>query len=54
MKYRVLIEQNEDGEEASIIGEVREEPARTVLMHAGLGGTRMIRMLAGDTLPRIC
>jgi hydrogenase expression/formation protein HypE len=44
----------EGGEEASIIGEVREEPARMVLMHTGFGGTRMIAMLVGDPLPRIC
>src|ERR671915_2393797 len=42
------------GEEASIIGEVRDEPARMVLMHTGFGGTRMIDMLVGDPLPRIC
>jgi hydrogenase expression/formation protein HypE len=41
-------------EETSIIGEVREEPARMVLMHTGFGGTRMIDMLVGDPLPRIC
>jgi hydrogenase expression/formation protein HypE len=44
----------EGGEDASIIGEVREEPARMVLMHTGFGGTRMIDMLVGDPLPRIC
>jgi hydrogenase expression/formation protein HypE len=42
------------GEEASIIGEVREEPARMVVMHTQFGGTRMIDMLVGDPLPRIC
>ncbi len=40
--------------EAEIIEEVREEPARMVLMHTGFGGTRMIDMLVGDPLPRIC
>jgi hydrogenase expression/formation protein HypE len=44
----------EGGEDAAIIGEVREEPARMVLMHTGFGGTRMIDMLVGDPLPRIC
>jgi hydrogenase expression/formation protein HypE len=44
----------EGGEEASIIGEVREEPARMVIMHTQFGGTRMIDMLVGDPLPRIC
>jgi hydrogenase expression/formation protein HypE len=42
------------GQEASIIGEVREEPARMVVMHTLFGGTRMIDMLVGDPLPRIC
>src|SRR5918995_1837720 len=42
------------GEEAQVIGEVREEPARMVVMHTGFGGTRMIDMLVGDPLPRIC
>jgi hydrogenase expression/formation protein HypE len=42
------------GEEAAIIGEVREEPARMVLMHTQFGGTRLIDMLVGDPLPRIC
>ncbi|CAN5834009.1 hypothetical protein BH23ACT11_BH23ACT11_15460 [soil metagenome] len=35
-------------------GEVCEEPARMVLMHTGFAGTRMIDMLVGDPLPRIC
>src|SRR5215218_483358 len=42
------------GEEAQIIGEAREEPARMVIMHTQFGGTRMIDMLVGDPLPRIC
>ncbi len=42
------------GEEAAIIGEVCAEPARMVLMHTQFGGTRMIDMLVGDPLPRIC
>jgi hydrogenase expression/formation protein HypE len=44
----------EGGENAQIIGEVREEPARMVVMHTRFGGTRMIDMLVGDPLPRIC
>jgi hydrogenase expression/formation protein HypE len=44
----------EGGEEARIIGEVREEPAQMVVMHTQFGGTRMIDMLVGDPLPRIC
>jgi hydrogenase expression/formation protein HypE len=44
----------EGGEQADVIGEVREEPARMVLMYTQFGGTRMIDMLVGDPLPRIC
>jgi hydrogenase expression/formation protein HypE len=42
------------GGEAVIIGEVREQPARTVLAAASYGGTRVVDMLVGDPLPRIC
>jgi hydrogenase expression/formation protein HypE len=42
------------GEEAVFIGEVREAPARTVLAAASYGGTRVVDMLVGDPLPRIC
>ncbi len=44
----------EGGEDAQIIGEIKEEPARMVVMHTQFGGTRMIDMLVGDPLPRIC
>jgi hydrogenase expression/formation protein HypE len=44
----------EGGEEGESPGEVREEPARMVVMHTMFGGTRMIDMLGGDSLPRIC
>ena len=44
----------EGGEDAQIIGEIREEPERMVIMHTQFGGTRMIDMLVGDPLPRIC
>jgi len=42
------------GEGAVIIGEVREQPARTVLALSAYGGTRVVDMLVGDPLPRIC
>jgi hydrogenase expression/formation protein HypE len=42
------------GHEAVIIGEVRDQPAATVLGTTGYGGTRVIDMLVGDPLPRIC
>ena len=42
------------GEDAQVIGEVREQPAGAVLVTTPYGGTRIIDMLVGDPLPRIC
>lgn len=42
------------GEEARMIGEVTEQPAGSVLVTTGYGGTRIVDMLVGDPLPRIC
>ena len=44
----------EGGDGARIIGEVREQPASAVLVTTGYGGSRIIDMLVGDPLPRIC
>lgn len=40
--------------QAARIGEIREQPAGTVLGTTSYGGTRVIDMLVGDPLPRIC
>lgn len=42
------------GESAALIGEVRGAPAATVLSTTRYGGTRIVDMLVGDPLPRIC
>jgi len=42
------------GEDACIIGEIRQQPAATVVCVSGYGGTRVVDMLVGDPLPRIC
>jgi hydrogenase expression/formation protein HypE len=42
------------GEEARIIGEVSEQPAGSVLATTSYGGSRIVDMLVGDPLPRIC
>ena len=41
-------------EEAALIGEVTDEPAGRVLSRSSYGGTRIVDMLVGDPLPRIC
>lgn len=42
------------GEQAALIGEVAEEPQGMVLVKTAFGGTRIMDMLIGDPLPRIC
>ncbi|MGN6392380.1 MAG: hydrogenase expression/formation protein HypE [Gemmatimonadales bacterium] len=42
------------GEKAVLVGEIRAEPARTVVAATAYGGTRVVDMLVGDPLPRIC
>jgi len=42
------------GEEARIIGEMQKQPAGAVLVTTRYGGTRIVDMLVGDPLPRIC
>jgi hydrogenase expression/formation protein HypE len=42
------------GEHASIIGEVVDEHPGFVMMKTRVGGTRVVDMLSGEQLPRIC
>ncbi len=42
------------GREAAIIGEVVAEDPGAVLMKTKIGGTRIVDMLTGEPLPRIC
>jgi hydrogenase expression/formation protein HypE len=42
------------GAESCVIGEVVEQHAGMVLMKTGVGGTRVVDVLFGEQLPRIC
>jgi hydrogenase expression/formation protein HypE len=42
------------GSEAAIIGKVVEDHPGKVVMRSVVGGTRLVDMLSGDPLPRIC
>jgi hydrogenase expression/formation protein HypE len=42
------------GEEAVIVGEVTTSPVGRVLMKTSIGSTRVVDVLAGEMLPRIC
>jgi hydrogenase expression/formation protein HypE len=48
------MKQNVYGRDACIIGEVKAEPQGIVAMRTGFGGTRIVDMLVGEQLPRIC
>ncbi|GAA4574255.1 hydrogenase expression/formation protein HypE [Planotetraspora kaengkrachanensis] len=42
------------GREAAIVGRVNDDPPGLVLLKTAFGGTRIVDMLVGDPLPRIC
>jgi hydrogenase expression/formation protein HypE len=42
------------GADAAIVGELLAEPEGLVLLDTALGGSRIVDMLVGDPLPRIC
>ena len=46
--------QHEFGRHAAIIGDIAEGPSGAVLLETAIGGTRIIDMLQGEQLPRIC
>jgi len=42
------------GSEAALVGEVTDDPDALVLLDTSFGGRRVVDMLVGDPLPRIC
>ena len=42
------------GCDATIVGRVIARPEATVMLRTSLGGTRIVDLLPGDQLPRIC
>ena len=46
--------QNPLGRDAAIIGQVREEPRGRLVLHTRIGARRVVDMLSGEQLPRIC
>jgi hydrogenase expression/formation protein HypE len=53
---RVLdaITSNPYGRDAAIIGDVVSDHPKKVMMRTRIGGSRIVDMLAGEQLPRIC
>lgn len=44
----------ENGSHAAVIGEVTVQHPRQVVLHSQIGGRRVVNMLVGEQLPRIC
>jgi hydrogenase expression/formation protein HypE len=42
------------GADAALVGEIGTDPAGLVVLETALGGSRIVDMLVGDPLPRIC
>ena len=42
------------GAAAAVVGEIRDDPRGVVVLLTSFGGTRIVDMLVGDPLPRIC
>jgi hydrogenase expression/formation protein HypE len=53
-KVLAAMRANPAGRESAIIGNVVAEHPRTVVMKTSIGGNRVVDMLSGEQLPRIC
>lgn len=49
-----LLQQDENGMNAAIIGNITNEHKGQVIMQSSIGGKRVLNMLPGEQLPRIC
>jgi hydrogenase expression/formation protein HypE len=45
---------HEHGRDAALIGEITADHPRKVILRSTIGGTRIVDMLSGEQLPRIC
>ncbi len=48
------LRQNPLGTDAAVIGRIGDDPPGMVLLNTAFGGTRIMDLLVGDPLPRIC
>ena len=53
-KVLKVMRKNKYGKNAKIIGKVIKKPEETVLLRTRIGGSRILDMLVGEQLPRIC
>ena len=48
------LHEHPQGAEAAVVGEIVPEPHGIVALRTSFGGSRIVDMLVGDPLPRIC
>ena len=53
-KAIAVLRSHEDGKDACIIGDITHNHPGKVVMKTKIGGSRIVDMLAGEQLPRIC
>ena len=53
-KFLATLRNTEEGKNAAIIGVVGNEHRKQVILTSSIGGKRMLNMLTGEQLPRIC
>jgi hydrogenase expression/formation protein HypE len=53
-KILEVLRQQPYGRDAALIGVVKDAPAKRVLLNTQIGSTRILDVLAGEMLPRIC
>lgn len=53
-EFLATLQQNANGKNAAIIGNVTTENAGKVIMKSRIGGKRVVNYLTGEQLPRIC
>jgi len=52
--FLAKLKEDDNGKQASIIGTVVEEHSGQVILESAIGGKRVVSMLPGEQLPRIC
>ncbi len=53
-QYVEALQEDNNGKYASIIGTVVKQHPKQVILKSKIGGTRIVSMLPGEQLPRIC
>lgn len=51
---RDFLHHTDDFGQAALVGRIVEEHPSQVILHSGIGGKRVVQMLVGEQLPRIC